>query len=258
MTTTIHPTAIVDRSASLGQDLTVGPYVVIGPRVTLGDGVRIGPHAVLERDVSLGAGCSVGAGAILGGDPQDTKYQGEHTTVEVGEGTTIREYVTINRGSVGTGRTRIGAGCYLMAYAHVGHDCIVEDGVTLANLVQLGGHVRVEENASLGGSSAVHQFARIGTYAFVGGGSHVRQDVPPYAKVSGNPVKVYGVNSVALRRAGTTPEARLALKRAFRLLFNSDLTTTEAIERLRATEAESAEVSRLIDFFSRTERGVLV
>src|SRR5205814_3645616 len=168
----IHPSAIVDRKGELGSEVTVGPFVVIGPGVTLAEGVRVAPHAVIERDVTIGVGCSIGAGAVIGGDPQDTKYRGERTTVEIGEGTTIREYVTINRGSMGTGRTVIGRDCYLMAYVHVGHDCVLEDGVTLTNLVQLAGHVHVEASASLGGSSAVHQFARIGTYAFVGGGSH--------------------------------------------------------------------------------------
>jgi UDP-N-acetylglucosamine acyltransferase len=200
----------------------------------------------------------VGVGAVIGCDPQDTKYQGEPTAVEIGEGTRIREYVTVCRGTRASGRTVIGRGCYLMAYAHVAHDCVLENDVTLANLVQLGGHVHVESHVSIGGSSAIHQFARIGTHAFVGGGSNVRQDIPPYSKVSGQPVKIYGVNAVGLRRAGLSPETRLALKHAFRLLFNSELTTSEAIERIRANGPEFPEVVRLLDFFARTERGVLV
>jgi UDP-N-acetylglucosamine acyltransferase len=254
----IHPTAVIHPHAEIGRDVVIGPYAVIGPGVTLGDETRIAPHAVIERNAMVGRKCDIGVGAVIGGDPQDAKYRGEPTRVEIGDGTRIREYATINRGSTATGRTILGKDCYLMAYVHVGHDCVVEDDVTIANAVQLGGHVHIEAHAGLGGSSAVHQLARVGTYAFVGGGSHVRKDVPPYAKVSGDPVRVYGLNSVALRRAGLESEARLALQRAFRLLFNSDLTTSEAIERLRSTEPETPEIARLIAFFTRSERGVLV
>jgi len=258
MTSPIHPTAIVHRAAELGRDVVIGPYAVVGPGVTVGDESRIAPHAVIERNTILGRGCDIGVGAVIGGDPQDLKYRGEPTRVEIGERTRVREYATINRGSTATGKTVIGPGCYLMAYVHVGHDCVVDEDVTIANAVQLGGHVHVEAHAGIGGSSAVHQLARIGTYAFVGGGSHVRQDVPPYAKVSGNPVRVYGINAVALRRAGMDAPARLALQRAFRLLFNSDLTTSEAIERLRVAEPDTPEIARLIEFVSRSERGVPV
>ena len=258
MKPSIHPTAVVHPDTRLGGGVVIGPYAVVGPDVTLGDGTRIAPHAVIERNAILGADCDVGVGAVIGGDPQDARYRGEPTWVEIGDGTRIREYATINRGSTATGRTIIGRRCYLMAYVHVGHDCVLEDEVTIANAVQLGGHVHVEAHAGIGGSSAVHQLTRIGTYAFVGGGSHVRQDVPPYAKVSGDPVKLYGVNAVALRRAGLDAGARLALKRAFRLLFNSDLTISEAIDRLRATEADIPEITRLREFVTRSERGVLV
>lgn len=258
MTSRIHPSAVIDRGASLGGDVEIGPYVVIGPAVTIGDRSIIGPHAVLERNVVLGPGCRLGAGAVIGTDPQDLKYGGEETWVEIGEGTRIREYATVNRGSRPSARTRIGRDCFVMSYAHVGHDCVLEDDVTLANGVQLGGHVTVEAHASIGGASAVHQFARIGTRAFVGGGSSVRQDVPPYARAAGNPMRLYGVNAVGLRRAGVAPEARLALQRAFRLLFNSELSTTDALDRLRAEEADTPEVARLLDFFARSDRGVLV
>ncbi|MBI4502848.1 MAG: acyl-ACP--UDP-N-acetylglucosamine O-acyltransferase [Gemmatimonadetes bacterium] len=258
MSVAIHPTAIVDRGAELGRDVEIGPYVVVGPGVTLADQVRIAPHAVIERNAIIGRGCEIGVGAVIGGDPQDVKYRGEPTRVQIGEGTRIREYVTINRGTIATGRTIVGRRCYLMSYVHVGHDCVLEDDVVLANAVQLGGHVRLQQCASIGGSSAVHQFARIGTYAFVGGGSRISRDVPPYAKAAGNPLKLYGINAVGLRRAGFDPETRLALKRAFRLLFNSDLTTSEAVDRLRGEEHDHSEVIRLLDFFSRSDRGVLV
>jgi UDP-N-acetylglucosamine acyltransferase len=258
MNSLIHPTALVDRAAELGRDVTVGPYAIVGPGVTVGDHTRLGPHAVIERDASIGGRCEIGVGAVVGSAPQDTKYRGEPTRVEVGDETIIREYVTVNRGTTATGRTVVGRGCYLMSYTHVAHDCVLEDDVTLANVVQLGGHVHLEAHVSIGGSSAVHQFARIGTYAFVGGGCRVRQDVPPYAKAAGHPLRIYGINAVGLRRGGLTPETRLALKHAFRLLFNSELTTSEALDRLRADGLECPEVGRLLEFFSRSERGVLV
>jgi UDP-N-acetylglucosamine acyltransferase len=254
---TIHSTAVVDRAAELGRDVAIGPYAIVGPGVTLADGVRIASHAVIERHAIIGRGCDIGVGAVIGGDPQDVKYRGEPTRVQIGEGTRIREYVTVNRGSTATGRTVIGRGCYLMSYAHVGHDCVLEDDVTLANAVQLGGHVHIESHVTVGGSSAIHQFARVGTFAFVGGGCRVSQDVPPYAIAAGNPLRLYGINAVGLRRAGMRPEERLALKRAFRLLFNSDLAVSEAIDRLKM-EPEFPEVTHLLGFFARSERGVLV
>ena len=254
---TLHPTAVIDPGAELGRDVEIGPYVVVGPHVVISDGVRIAPHAVIESHTLIGSHCEIGVGVVVGGPPQDAKYRGEPTRVEIGEGTRIREYATINRGSVATGRTVVGRRCFLMSYTHVGHDCVLEDDVTLTNAVQLGGHVHLEQGVTIGGASAVHQFARVGTQAFIGGGSRVAQDVPPYAKASGNPLRLYGINAVGLRRAGLHPEARLALKRAFRLLCNSDLTTSEALDRLRTAEP-TPEVARLLEFFSHSDRGVLV
>ncbi len=258
MTSLIHPTAVIDSRADLAAGVTVGPYAIIGPGVVVGEGSIVRPHAVIERDATIGTGCDIGVGAVIGGAPQDVKYRGEPSRVEIGDGTQVREYVTVNRGTAVTGQTVIGSRCYIMSYSHVAHDCVLEDEVTLANAVQLGGHVHLEPLVTIGGASAVHQFARIGTHAFVGGGSRVAQDVPPYAKAAGNPLKLYGINAVGLRRAGLAPGCRAALKRAFRLLFNSDLTTSEALDRLRAEDPEFPEIARLLDFFGQSERGVLV
>ena len=152
MSTVVHPTAVVDERAGIGTDVHIGPYAIVGPAVTIGDGCRIGPHAVLERNVTLGARCEIGSGAVLGSDPQDLKYGGERSSVQIGDGTRIREYATVNRGTGTGGCTVIGPGCYLMSYAHVGHDCVLGEGVTLANLVQLGGHVEIGAYASIAGS----------------------------------------------------------------------------------------------------------
>lgn len=258
MTAKVHPTAIVDPDAELGTDVAVGPYALIGPRVTVGDGTKIGAHAILEQNTRLGHHCAVGSGAILGSDPQDLKFAGERTWLEIGDDTVIREYSTIHRGTRTRGKTTVGRGCFIMTYVHVAHDCLLEDDVTLANAVQLAGHVHIEEHATVGGSSPIHQFVRIGRYAFVGGGSRVPQDVPPYTRAAGNPLKLYGINTIALTRAGLSPEVRLALKHAYRLLFNSDLTTSEAVQLLRQGRDQPAEVMHLVEFVARSERGVLV
>lgn len=254
----IHRTALIDPAAQLGQEVSVGPYVVIGPRVTIGDRCVIGPHGVLERNVRLGEGVQVGAGTILGGAPQDLKYQGEETWVEIGDGTIIREYCTINRGTPATGKTTVGKRCFIMTYVHFAHDCHIGDDVIVANAVQMAGHVTVEDRAIISGLTPIHQFVRIGTFAFVGGGSRVNQDVPPYTKAVGNPVHLYGLNSVGLQRAGFPPETKLALKRAYRLLFNSDLTVSQGIARARSELPTLPEVETFLRFVEESQRGVLV
>lgn len=258
MTPRIHPTALIDPAAELASDVEIGPYAIVGPGVEVGNGTVIGARVTIERDTSLGRRCRVGVGAVLGSDPQDLKYRGEATRLTVGDHTTIREYATLHRGTAATGQTTVGHRCYLMAYAHVAHDCVLEDDVVLANVVQLAGHVHVEAGASIGGSTAVHQFVRIGALAFVGGASRVVQDVPPYTRAAGNPMKLYGVNAVGLERAGFDPETRRALKRAHRLLFNSRRPLTGALEEVRLELGDIPEVARLVDFVTRSQRGVLV
>ena len=256
MITTVHPTAIIDPDAELGVGVEVGPWVMIGPRVTVGDGCRIGPRARLQRNVKLAAGVSVGDGSILGGDPQDLKFQGEETWVEVGEGTIIREYSTINRGTSATYRTVVGAHCFIMTYVHLAHDCHVGDHVTIANGTQCAGHVTIHDRAVLSGLNAIHQFVTIGAYAFVGGGSRVNQDIPPYVKAVGNPMELYGLNSIGLQRAGFSGETIAALKRAYRLFFNSDLNLSQALERARTDLPPLPEVEVFLDFVESSERGV--
>lgn len=257
MSAGIHPTAIVDPRAELGPEVAVGPYAIIGPGVEVGESTEIQAHAVVERDTRLGRGCLVGYGAVLGATPQDAGYAGQPTRVEVGDETRIREYSTIHRATAAHGVTRVGARCFLMSYVHVAHDCEIGDDVVIANAVQLAGHVRIGHHAWIGGQTPVHQFVRIGEHAFVGGGSRVPQDVPPFARVAGAPLKLYGLNVVGLRRAGYPPEVRMALQRAFRLLFNSHRTVTAALEEIRR-EPQPAEVQRLLDFVADSARGVLV
>jgi len=254
----VDPTARVDPSAELAAGVTVGPWAIIGPNVVVGAGVRIEARAVLERNVRLAPGCRVGIGSILGGDPQDVKYRGEETWVEIGPDTTIREYSTINRGTSHSGRTTIGARCFVMSYVHVAHDCHVGDDVVLANGVQMAGHVEVEERAVVSGLVPIHQFVRIGTLSMIGGGSRVNQDIPPYTRAVGNPTRLVGINSIGLERAGVPAETRAAIKRAYRLLFNAGLPRTKGIVRVRAELIGVPEVERLIDFVERSRRGVEV
>jgi len=254
----IHRTALVDPTAQVSGDVTIGPYAIIGPHVTVGDRCHIAAHAVLERNVKLGTGVKVGYGSVLGNDPQDLKYQGENTWVEVGDATVIREYCTINRGTVATGKTAVGQRCFLMSYVHLAHDCLVGDDVIIANAVQMAGHVTIEDRAVISGLVPIHQFVRIGTFAFVGGGSRVNQDVPPYTKAVGNPVHLYGLNSVGLQRAAFSPEVKLALKRAYRLLFNSDMTVSQGIAKARAELPAVPEVEHFLKFIEGSQRGVLV
>jgi UDP-N-acetylglucosamine acyltransferase len=256
--TKIHPTAIVDPGAELGDDVELGPYAIVGPKVTIGARTVLAPHAIVERNALIGADCRIGSGSIVGGDPQDLKYKGEETWVEIGDGTVVREFVTVNRGTDQSYRTTVGKKCLLMAYVHLAHDCHIGDEVILANMAQLAGHITVGDRATVSGMTPVHQFVKIGTYAFIGGMSRVSKDVPPYVKASGSPMKLYGLNTVGLERRGFSRETMRELKRAYALFFGSDLNVSQALERARAELAPLPEVETLIRFVEESERGVLV
>lgn len=256
MTSLIHPTAIVDPDAELGEGVEIGPWVMVGPRVTVGDRCRIGPRARLQQNVRLAADVRVGDGSILGGDPQDLKFRGEETWVDIGQGTIIREYTTINRATSATWRTSVGARCFIMTYVHLAHDCHVGDEVVIANGTQCAGHVTIQDHAVLSGLNAIHQFVTIGSYAFVGGGSRVTQDIPPYVKAVGNPMELYGLNSIGLQRAGFPGATVAALKRAYRLFFNSDLNLSQALERARTELPPVPEVEQFLAFVESSGRGV--
>ena len=256
MSARVHPSAVIAPDARLGDDVEVGPFAIIGEDCEIAEGCVIAARATLERHVRLARNVRIGVGSVIGGDPQDLKFQGEETWVEVGEGTIIREYSTINRGTSATYRTVVGAHCFIMTYVHLAHDCHVGDHVTIANGTQCAGHVTIHDRAVVSGLNAIHQFVTIGTYAFVGGGSRVNQDIPPYVKAVGNPMELYGLNSIGLQRAGFSGETISALKRAYRLFFNSDLNLSQALERARADLPPLPEVERFLDFVESSERGV--
>lgn len=256
METTIHPTAIVDDLAELGQGVEVGPYSIIGAGVHVGDGTVIGPHVLIERDTFVGEQCRFSQGAVLGTDPQDLKYEGEQTTLSVGDRTVVREYATLNRGTKASGRTSVGSDCLIMAYAHVAHDCEIGNHVVLANAVNMAGHVLIEDWVIVGGVTAIHQFVRIGAHAFVGGGSRVPQDVPPYMRAAGNPCRLYGLNKVGLKRRGLAEGVGRSLKRTYRILFNSKLPLTQGLARVEADVELIPEVRQVIAFIRGSERGI--
>ncbi|PYP63230.1 MAG: acyl-[acyl-carrier-protein]--UDP-N-acetylglucosamine O-acyltransferase [Gemmatimonadetes bacterium] len=258
MSTRIHPTAIISPDAQLGDDVQVGPFAIIGDGCVVGDECVIAGRATLERNVILAPQVRVGMGSILGGDPQDLKYRGEPTTVEIGEGTTIREYSTINRGTSQSFKTTVGKQCFIMSYVHLAHDCHIGDGVILGNNVQLAGHVSIDDKAIVSGQSAVHQFVQIGRYSFTGGCSRVSKDVPPYVKANGNPIRLYGLNKVGLQRNGISEDAQRELKRAYRLFFNSDLNLSQARERAQEELQRYPEVEEFLSFLDRSDRGLVI
>jgi UDP-N-acetylglucosamine acyltransferase len=250
----VHTTAVIDATAEVGADVVIGPYSIIGPGVTIGAGTVLGAHVVIERDTTLGEGCRVHAGAVLGGDPQDLKYNGEPSRLVVGNRTVIRECVTLNRGTAAHGLTQIGADCLIMAYAHVAHDCVLGDHVVIANGVAMGGHVRIEDWVVVGGLTAIHQFVQIGKHAFVGGSAAVMKDVPPFVKAAGNPLKLYGLNSVGLQRRGFPEASRRELRRAYRLFFQSKLNISQALEQAKQQLAPGPEVEHFLGFIERNDR----
>ncbi|PYO45543.1 MAG: acyl-[acyl-carrier-protein]--UDP-N-acetylglucosamine O-acyltransferase [Gemmatimonadetes bacterium] len=254
----IHPSAIISPDAEVASDVEVGAYAIIGENCIVPSGCLIAPRATLERNVTLGQNVQVGIGTILGGPPQDLKFAGEETTVEIGEGTMIREYTTINRGTSQSFKTTVGRNCLLMSYVHLAHDCHIGDNVILSNVVQLAGHVIVEDRVIVSGLSAAHQFVRIGRHSFIGGCSRVSKDIPPFLKAVGNPVKLYGLNTVGLQRSGVDEATIRELKRAYRLLFRSDLNVTQALEQVQNEVEALPEVRELIRFVEASERGVVI
>ncbi len=252
----IHPTAIIAPSAVIGERVEIGPFAYIGDQCVVGDGCVVAMRATLERNVTLAQGVRIGIGSVIGGDPQDLKFKGEHTTVEIGENSVIREYATINRGTTHSLKTTVGSGSFLMSYVHLAHDCQVGNGVIIGNGTQLAGHVSIDDRAIVSGLVAVHQFARIGRHSFVGGCSRVAKDVPPYLKAVGNPVKLYGLNSVGLQRSGFDEAIVRELKRAYRLVFRSELNVSQALTRARAELQQLPEVMAFLSFIEESERGI--
>ena len=253
---TIHPTAIVDPDAELGDGVEVGPFSLIAGTVKIGDRTRVGARVTIEGNTTLGEDNEIFTGAVIGSLTQDKKYDGGLSFLRIGDRNKIREYVTINPGTKDGTETGIGDDNLLMAYSHVAHDCILQNQTVLANAATLAGHVIVEERAIIGGLSAVHQFVRIGRIALVGGCSKVVQDVPPFMIADGHPVRVFGVNSIGLDRAGLSKDEKGLLKKACKILFKSGLPFKKAVEKLKQECPDSSTITALLDFIKKSDRGI--
>jgi UDP-N-acetylglucosamine acyltransferase len=254
----IHPTAVVDPRAGIAPDVEIGPYAVIGEHVQIGAGCRIGAHTVITGHTRLGVDNRISQFVSLGEAPQDRKYGGEPTRLEIGDHNTIREFCTLNRGTAqDVGVTRIGNDNWIMAYAHVAHDCQVGSHTVFANNAQLAGHVHLGDYAILGGFTAVHQFCSIGAHTITGLGTIVLQDIPPYVRASGNSARPYGINAEGLKRRGFAPETIAGLKRAYRTLYRSGLGLHEAIRELERQLARCPEIQPLLEFLAASTRGII-
>ena len=255
--TAIHSTAVIDPAAEIGVDCEVGPYCVIGAGVVLGDGCWLQQHVSLTGPSRFGKGNRFHAFCSIGGRTQDLKYSAEPTHLEVGDGNTFREFVTVNRGTAPGAFTRIGSRGNFLAYCHIAHDCTVGDDVIFSNNGTLAGHVTVEDHVILGGFTAVHQFCRLGRHSMTGGCSKIVQDVPSYMIADGNPARVRGINKTGLERHGFSADAARALKEAYRLLYRSDLNVGQAVERMRSELPDLPVIEHLIGFVMKSERGII-
>ena len=254
----IHSTAIIDDSAVIADDVDIGPYTVIGADVAIGSGTVIGPHVVINGPTTIGEQNQIFQFASIGEQPQDLKFHGETSRLEIGNRNTIREFVTMHRGTeVDNSLTRIGNDNLFMAYVHIAHDCVIGNNIIFANNATLGGHVNVDDDVVIGGVSAVHQFVRIGRMAIIGGCSKVVQDIPPFALCDGRPAKTYGINLVGLRRSKISKRVIRQLSRAFKILFRSELTMSSAMKKLKAENKDiKEELLYLIDFMNSSKRGI--
>jgi UDP-N-acetylglucosamine acyltransferase len=257
MMTEIHPTAIVHPEAVIGEGVRIGPYCVIGEHVAIGRETELKNHVVIDGWTEIGEQCRIFPFATIGTIPQDLKFKGEESRVRVGNRNTIREFVTINRGTAGgTAITVVGNDNLLMAYVHIAHDCEIGNHVIIANTTGLAGHIQIQDFAVVGGLVGIHQFVRIGRYSIVGGCSGVPQDIPPFVNASGNRIQLYGINVVGLKRHGFSDERVGALKKAYRILFRSNLGIKEAIKQVREELPDSQDALEMVGFIESSERGI--
>jgi UDP-N-acetylglucosamine acyltransferase len=252
-----QPLAYVHPDAQIAENVVIDPFVTIDKNVVIGKGTWIGPNVTILNGARIGENCKIFPGAVIAADPQDLKYKGEQTEVLIGDNTTIREYVTINRGTSAKGKTIIGNNTLLMAYVHVAHDCIIGNNVILVNSVQIAGEVVVDDWAIIGGVSAIHQFTHIGSHSIISGGSMVGKDVPPFVKAGRNPVSYAGVNSIGLRRRGFSNEKINEIQEVYRFLYQRGLNNKKAIEKIEAEMPASKERDEIILFFRNSERGIM-
>ncbi len=252
-----QPLAYVHPEAKIAHNVVIEPFAFISKDVEIGEGTWIGPHVTVLEGARIGKNCKIFPGAVIAAEPQDLKFKGEYTTVEIGDNTTIRECVTINRGTIDKYKTVVGANCLLMAYVHVAHDCIIGDNVILANGVQLAGHIDIEDFVFIGGTSAVHQFVKLGKHSMVAGGSLVRKDVPPFVKAAREPISFAGVNSIGLRRRGYSNEKIAEIQEIYRYIYLKGFNNTEALNKIELEMAATIERDEVLNFVRNSERGII-
>ena len=249
--------SFVHLDAIIGENVTISPFVTIDKNVVIGDGTYIYPNAVILEGARIGKNCRIFPGSVISGIPQDLKFQGEETTCEIGDNTTVRECVTVNRGTASKGKTVVGNNCLLMAYSHIAHDCILQNNIIIGNATQLAGAVEVDDYAILSGGTLVHQFSHVGKHVMVQGGSRLAKDIPPYVMVGRDPITYSGVNIVGLRRRGFTNEQISTIQEIYRSLYQSGMNNTNAIKHINATIADCPEKQEVISFVANSQRGIV-
>jgi UDP-N-acetylglucosamine acyltransferase len=252
-----QPLAYVNPQAKVAKNVVIEPFVTIDKNVVIGEGTWIGPNVTIMEGARIGKNCKIYPGAVISAPPQDLKYNGEETTVIIGDNTTIREFVTINRGTKANMETVVGNNCLLMAYVHVAHDCVIGNNCILANAATLAGHINIDDWAIIGGLSAVHQFVNIGAHTMISGGSLVRKDVPPFTKSAREPLSYVGINSIGLRRRGFTSEKIKDIQDIYRIIFLRGLNTSQAIDMIEAEISATPERDEILSFISRSSRGIM-
>ncbi|MDY0017837.1 MAG: acyl-ACP--UDP-N-acetylglucosamine O-acyltransferase [Candidatus Delongbacteria bacterium] len=253
----IHNTAIVSSKAKIGSNVEIGPFTIVEENVVIADNCRIGAHVTLASGTRLSKDVQIYNGAVLGTVPQDLKFSGEETTLEIGERTVIREYAFLNRGTKYSYKTVVGKDCFIMAFVHIAHDCVVGDGCILANGVQIAGHCTVDANTILSGHVLMHQFTQIGSYCMIEGGAKIKRDVPPYLMIAGEPARFSGLNKVGLKRRGYTDDEIQMLSDAYRIVYRSGLKTEDAVVKLEAEFEGKEKVALITEFLKRSKRGIV-
>ena len=254
--TNVHPTAVVHPGAELAEGVEIGPYSIVGPHARIGAGTRLVAHVFVDGWTAIGAQCIIFPFASVGTQTQDLKYKGGQPRVEIGDRTTLREFVTVNAATNDGDLTRVGNDCHIMAYAHVAHDCVVGNGVIMANSANLAGHVIVEDMVGIGGLCGVHQFVRLGRLSYIGGCSKVTQDIPPFMIADGSPLSIHTINSVGLKRRGVTDDAQGLLKKCYRILYRENLSVSQAVEKIEKEVQQVPEVQYLVSFIKNSTRGI--
>jgi UDP-N-acetylglucosamine acyltransferase len=253
----IHSSALVAQNTNIDHSVKIGAYSIIESNVTVGSGTEISSHVRIDPFTRVGSNCRIFHGAVLGSIPQDLKFKGEHSELIIGDSTTVREFVTVHRGTAASGKTEIGSHCLIMNYVHVAHDCKIGNQVILSNAASLAGHVVVEDHAIVGGLVPIHQFVRIGMHAFIGGGYRVNQDIPPYILAAGEPLKFFGINYVGLRRNSFSEEQIKSLEKAFHFIYRSKLNTSAALQAIKDEMEMTTEIRNVVKFIEQSERGII-